>query len=523
MDKISIILVTLGDEDALPACLASVARGTAVPHELIVVNSAARPLPLAADPPVRLIETAGRLGYARAVARGAAAATGEYLLLLHPGVKFAGDVAGEMLDFLRSHARAGIVGAQVVRPGEAPAAAGGPVEVAAADRCCLLVRRAVFEALGGMDEGFFRYFETADLCLRAVEHGFEVWMLPNVHVTCTEAGNICPREPRHAIEFWRARQRFVRKHDGVAAAAVFWLTGVCGLAAVVVGCAAVSFLRGARERLRRSARLLGWHLAGMPAEWGLEQQRPALHFCRRDGLGWYTLGRDVPDGLANPEAFLNDPAHHVVKNSRPSHIAIGELEGEQIYLKRFNYRFLRDDLRNLVWPSRARHCLQVARQLADLGFRTPEAFLAGERRRGPFLRESYLVTRAIEAVDLARLVETRGYTDELIRKTARFVRRLHDRGVLHGDLKGRNLMLDESGAFNLIDLDRCRIVRYLGTRARAKNLSYLNATFDGTVPPEKRRLFLDEYVRGETGLERRRAWLERRVAALTAKRRTRHP
>jgi N-acetylglucosaminyl-diphospho-decaprenol L-rhamnosyltransferase len=45
---------------------------------------------------------------------------------------------------------------------------------------CLLVRRAVLEAVDGLDESFFHYCEDADLCYRIRQLGFETWFEPAV-------------------------------------------------------------------------------------------------------------------------------------------------------------------------------------------------------------------------------------------------------------------------------------------------------------------------------------------------------
>lgn len=78
---------------------------------------------------------------------------------------------------------------------------------------CLLVRRAVLEEIGGLDEGFFLYCEDIDLCKRIWDAGYEVWFVPEA--TCIhEGGASAPRAhvlPLLAI----SRVRYARKYRGV--------------------------------------------------------------------------------------------------------------------------------------------------------------------------------------------------------------------------------------------------------------------------------------------------------------------
>lgn len=48
--------------------------------------------------------------------------------------------------------------------------------------CCLLARRAVFEAIGLLDDRYFTYFEDTDWCLRLRAAGYECWYEPQSHV-----------------------------------------------------------------------------------------------------------------------------------------------------------------------------------------------------------------------------------------------------------------------------------------------------------------------------------------------------
>jgi N-acetylglucosaminyl-diphospho-decaprenol L-rhamnosyltransferase len=46
----------------------------------------------------------------------------------------------------------------------------------------MMIRRAVFEAIGGFDENYFLYFEETDFCFRAKNAGFSIWYVPESRV-----------------------------------------------------------------------------------------------------------------------------------------------------------------------------------------------------------------------------------------------------------------------------------------------------------------------------------------------------
>ena len=77
---------------------------------------------------------------------------------------------------------------------------------------CMLIRREVFDALGGFDEGFFLYWEDADFCRRAAAAGWQTLYDPSVQVTHAAA-----RASRHApvsalAAFHRSVFRYYWKH-----------------------------------------------------------------------------------------------------------------------------------------------------------------------------------------------------------------------------------------------------------------------------------------------------------------------
>lgn len=91
--------------------------------------------------------------------------------------------------------------------------------------------------------------------------------------------------------------------------------------------------------------------------------------------------------------------------------------------------------------SRARHCLEMAQMLEQLGLNTPEVLWACEKINGR--RDGYILTRGVAALNLVEHVARHGCDAALIDRVAAFVARLHQMGVLHVDLKGENLLIDD--------------------------------------------------------------------------------
>ena len=75
-----------------------------------------------------------------------------------------------------------------------------------------MVRRSLFEQLGGLDESFFMYFEDADLCRRLRQQGYRVRHLAEaaiVHLIGRSSGR-----DRDGLQLvWEfSRIRYVEKH-----------------------------------------------------------------------------------------------------------------------------------------------------------------------------------------------------------------------------------------------------------------------------------------------------------------------
>lgn len=90
--------------------------------------------------------------------------------------------------------------------------AGKVVAMAYSTGCGMLVRRAVIEAVGYLDERFFMYYEDADYCRRAVAAGYRVLGIPAARMWHKVSASA--RQEGADQVFWRARGQviFYRKH-----------------------------------------------------------------------------------------------------------------------------------------------------------------------------------------------------------------------------------------------------------------------------------------------------------------------
>jgi len=188
----------------------------------------------------------------------------DYVMLLNPDTIVEQGAIRALMDFMDSHPAAGIVGSRLENAqGEAEASAHnspsplGELESSArlgplsrvlyryrvsppvrdtAHECdwvsgaSLMIRRAVFEQIGLLDEGYFLYFEEVDFCMRARKAGWKIWFVPDSRVIHLEGASTGVREStRRRPQYWfDSRRRYFVKHFGVLGlllADMLWLLG----------------------------------------------------------------------------------------------------------------------------------------------------------------------------------------------------------------------------------------------------------------------------------------------------------
>ena len=200
---ISIVILTHNQLAHTKACLESIAQHTPEPHELILVDNGSTDgtqdyLREYAAQRERVFVVANRTnrGFAAGNNQGLALATGRQVLFLNNDTVVTPGWLGNMLRVLQEHPQTGVVGPRSNRVlgkqqvddvgykslDDLPAFAVAWAEKQAgqsrvANRAvgfCLLARREVIEAVGGLDERFGSgNFEDDDFCIRAHLAGFE--------------------------------------------------------------------------------------------------------------------------------------------------------------------------------------------------------------------------------------------------------------------------------------------------------------------------------------------------------------
>ncbi len=85
-------------------------------------------------------------------------------------------------------------------------------DVAWAGAACVLIRRQVFEAVGGFDERFVMYCEDVDLCKRLRDGGYRLRYVPEAEALHHWGRSTAQRPGAMMIEAYRSRVRYFDKH-----------------------------------------------------------------------------------------------------------------------------------------------------------------------------------------------------------------------------------------------------------------------------------------------------------------------
>lgn len=297
---LSVVIVAWNVPEVLEACLLALRDCRLNDHdfEIIVVDNASTDsmAPVASrHPKVHWMKLPHRVGYSAANNLGASVASGRYLALLNPDTIPAPDSLPKLVEFLEAHPGHGAVGPLLRLPGGKVQLEGGRRfpklfdEVLGAlscgrfdplrsvrssylmpewDHCtsrdvdvllgaCLVLRRDLFERLGGLDEGYALCGEDVDLCRRIREAGLEIRYHAEVEVIHARGASMRTAVVHSQVESVRSVGRYYATYGGRAARIGYLLIVRCVLFPKLV---ALSFWRCLR-RLRAPGESLRANLA----------------------------------------------------------------------------------------------------------------------------------------------------------------------------------------------------------------------------------------------------------------------
>lgn len=224
MMDLSIILVNWNSADYLAHCLASIYRQVKGPQlEIIVVDNASQDgceaLLRREFSEVKFVPSAENLGFARANNLGASVSSGSALLFLNPDTLILGDSVQSMFNWLSSHPETGAVGVRLLN-GDGSLQAScvqsfptltnqfldseafrrwfprwriwgtqavsdperKPANVDAISGACFMVRRGLFERIGGFTDHYFMYSDDLDLSYKIHRSGYSIVCLCSCEV-----------------------------------------------------------------------------------------------------------------------------------------------------------------------------------------------------------------------------------------------------------------------------------------------------------------------------------------------------
>jgi GT2 family glycosyltransferase len=244
----SIVIPVLNNAALTHRCLESIVKETACgTYEVVVVNNGSdeptRQMLSRVDG-LRLITNDTNVGFVGACNQGASAAQGEFVLFLNNDTVVLSGWLDALLKTFERDRSIGAVGAKLIYPDGRLQEAGGIIwrdgdgwnygrnqdpdapefgYVREADYCsgaCLLVRRSLFEGLGGFDTRYApAYYEDVDLAFRMREHGYRVLYQPAARIVHFEGATSGTNTSSGFKSYQVVNHRtFIERHAGALAA-----------------------------------------------------------------------------------------------------------------------------------------------------------------------------------------------------------------------------------------------------------------------------------------------------------------
>lgn len=264
---LSVVIVSWNVRDLLRECLCSIQAGSVtivgagqaiqaghLPVEVIVVDNLSQdgtPAMLRESFPwVRLVEPGRNTGFSRGNNLGIQASRGRLVLILNPDTRIIGDAIPRMAAYMDAHPVIGVLGPQLLNQDgsvqssrrrfptlwtaifestwlqglaprrildhyyvrDRPDDAVQPVDWV--QGAAMLVRRTVFDQVGGFDEAYFMYSEELDWQRRISQTGWEIVYYPEAQIVHLGGKSSDQAVAQRHIDFQTSKVRYFRTHHG---------------------------------------------------------------------------------------------------------------------------------------------------------------------------------------------------------------------------------------------------------------------------------------------------------------------
>lgn len=234
----SVIIVNYNGQQYLQQCLTSLLRDERTDYEIILVDNASTDGSAAfveqAFPQVRVIRNEANLGFGQGSNVGARQARGRYLAFLNPDTVAEPGWLQALIAALEADPQAGLATSKILLLADPQRinTCGNEVhftgltlcrgigldrsafadleEVSAVSGAAFVIRRELFEALGGFDQTFFLYMEETDLSWRARLAGYRCICVPASVVFHDYALRFGPKKT-----FYQERNRYLMLLKGL--------------------------------------------------------------------------------------------------------------------------------------------------------------------------------------------------------------------------------------------------------------------------------------------------------------------
>jgi GT2 family glycosyltransferase len=278
---LSIIIINWNSADYLNNCLRSLYDNVKGPEfEIIVVDNASfdgsEAMLRSHYPQATFIQSDANLGFSKANNLGAKQARGRVFLFLNPDTEVTGSAIQDMMSTFDARPDAGIVGCkllngdgtiqtsciaafptilsealdleylQVLFPesrlwGMAALAtqSSDPQQVECVSGACLMIRRDVFESVGGFSANYFMYAEDRDLCYKVHQAAYRAYFVGSATIvhfggrsseSQTESNFSAVMRCQSLLEFMRCRHgwAYAAAYRGTTAVAAFFRLMILG-------------------------------------------------------------------------------------------------------------------------------------------------------------------------------------------------------------------------------------------------------------------------------------------------------